>query len=67
MALLSSKSSGLLLSQMSPLLLSLSSPNNRTETHLRFFFSKVKKKARCQWLMPVILGTQEAEIRRIGV
>jgi hypothetical protein len=26
-----------------------------------------KKKARQQWLMPVILATQEAEIRRIGV
>jgi hypothetical protein len=26
-----------------------------------------KKKARCQWLLPVILATQKAEIRRIVV
>jgi hypothetical protein len=26
-----------------------------------------EKKARCQWLMPVILATQEAEIRRSAV
>jgi hypothetical protein len=28
---------------------------------------KKKKKARCQWLTPVILATEEAEIRRIVV
>jgi hypothetical protein len=28
---------------------------------------KKKKKARHWWLLPVILGTQEAEIRRITV
>jgi hypothetical protein len=28
---------------------------------------KKKKKARCQWLMSVILATKEAEIRRIVV
>jgi hypothetical protein len=26
-----------------------------------------KEEARCQWLTPVILATQEAEIRRIAV
>jgi hypothetical protein len=26
-----------------------------------------KKSARCRWLMPIILATQEAEIRRIVV
>jgi hypothetical protein len=29
--------------------------------------SKIYKEARHQWLMPVILATQEAEIRRIEV
>jgi hypothetical protein len=29
--------------------------------------NKRKKKARHQWLMPVILATQETEIRRIMV
>jgi predicted transposase YdaD len=28
---------------------------------------KIPKRARCQWLMPVILATQEAGIRRIAV
>jgi hypothetical protein len=32
-----------------------------------FLVFKKKKSARCQWLMPVILATQEAEIRRILV
>jgi hypothetical protein len=30
-------------------------------------YSKFKRKARCWWLTPVILVTQEAEIRRITV
>jgi hypothetical protein len=35
--------------------------------HNEAFFSKKKEKtARCCWLMPVILATQEAEIRRIS-
>jgi hypothetical protein len=29
--------------------------------------SKIANRARCHWLMPVILATQEAEIRRIMV
>jgi hypothetical protein len=29
-----------------------------------FFFFKSQKQAGCQWLTPVILATQEAEIRR---
>jgi hypothetical protein len=32
-----------------------------------FFFKKIKRQAGCQWLMPGILATQEAEIRRISV
>jgi hypothetical protein len=32
--------------------------------YLSVFFKEVKP-ARCQWLTPVILATQEAEIRRI--
>jgi hypothetical protein len=28
---------------------------------------KERERARCQWLTPVILATQEAEIRRIRV
>jgi hypothetical protein len=32
-------------------------------THLK----NGKEAAGCQWLMPVILATQEAEIRRIAV
>jgi hypothetical protein len=35
-------------------------PRNKME-------KKKKKSARCQWLMPVILAIQEAEIRRIMV
>jgi hypothetical protein len=38
---------------------------------MRVFFdprtSQKLSTARCQWLMPVILATQEAEIRRIKV
>jgi hypothetical protein len=29
--------------------------------------NKTDNKARCQWLMPIILATQETEIRRISV
>jgi hypothetical protein len=46
----------------------------RLEIHIMYifffgehFFEVKKKTARCQWLMPVILATQEAEIRRITV
>jgi hypothetical protein len=31
------------------------------------FSLKTSRKARCQWLMPLILATQEAEITRIKV
>jgi hypothetical protein len=31
------------------------------------FSEKIKNEAGCPWLMSVILGTQEAEIRRIMV
>jgi hypothetical protein len=30
-------------------------------------FNQKKKKARCRWLTPVILATQETESRRIAV
>jgi hypothetical protein len=33
----------------------------------QILISKIINMARCQWLMPVILATQEAEIRRIMV
>jgi hypothetical protein len=38
---------------------------NQTVKHERR--SRVAMTAGCQWLMPVILATQEAEIRRITV
>jgi hypothetical protein len=34
---------------------------------VKCFIQKYLFLARCQWLMPVILATQEAEIRRITV
>jgi hypothetical protein len=37
------------------------------KTYVSFTLLKLSKKARCQWLTPVILATQEAEIRRIKV
>jgi hypothetical protein len=35
--------------------------------YVTFLYIKIFLKARCWWLMPVILATQEAEIRRIEV
>jgi hypothetical protein len=32
---------------------------------MKYNFLKIVETARCQWLMPVILATQEADIRRI--
>jgi hypothetical protein len=29
--------------------------------------SKTQNRARCQWLTPIILATQEAEVRRIKI
>jgi hypothetical protein len=34
---------------------------------VRLFYLYKRNSARCQWLMPVILATQEAEIRKIMV
>jgi hypothetical protein len=31
------------------------------------YYSAIKKRAGSQWLIPIILATQEAEIRRIVV
>jgi hypothetical protein len=41
-------------------------PGQQREIPSLFKKKKKKKKARCQWLTPVILATQEAEIRRIA-
>jgi hypothetical protein len=39
----------------------------KSKQNNRIWFSRKPKQARCQWPMPVILATWEAEIRRIVV
>jgi hypothetical protein len=34
---------------------------------MRTFLKVINRSAGCQWLMPVILATQEAEFRRMAV
>jgi hypothetical protein len=42
---------------------------NNIMQHMKYYFSRGKRKLRkyirCPWLMPVVLASQEAEIRRI--
>jgi hypothetical protein len=45
----------------------LTTVTRQDAVELSLLFIKEKTKAGCRWLIPVILATQEAEIRRISV
>jgi hypothetical protein len=44
----------------------LTTVTRQDAVELSLLFIKEKTKAGCRWLIPVILATQEAEIRRIS-